>query len=58
MFIFGLIASVADREKVLARDIPRDCLQCLRTTPHRLIETRRNWRFQRQAGMKKRASWR
>jgi hypothetical protein len=56
MFIFGLIVSVADREKVLARDVPRDCLQCLRTTPHVLVEERRQlsifflpvWRWNRR----------
>ncbi len=41
MFIFGLIMGVADREKVLARDIPRNCLQCLRQTPHLVVEERR-----------------
>jgi len=56
MFIFGLIASVADREKVLARNLPRNCLQCLRQTPHVLVEERRQlsifflpvWRWNRR----------
>jgi len=41
MFIFGLIVGVADREKVLAEGIERGCLKCLRTTPHVLVEERR-----------------
>ena len=56
MFIFGLIASVADREKVLAKGIERGCLGCLRTTPHVLVEERRQlsifflpvWRWNRR----------
>jgi hypothetical protein len=56
MFIFGFIASISDREKVLARDLPRNCLQCLRQTPHLAVEERRQlsvffipvWRWNRQ----------
>jgi len=56
MFIFGLIASVADREKVLAEGIERGCLECLRTAPHVLVEERRQlsvfflplWRWNRR----------
>jgi hypothetical protein len=56
MFIFGLIVGVADREKVLAKGIERGCLECLRTTPHVLVEERRQlsvfflpvWRWNRR----------
>ena len=56
MSIFGLIVSVADRDKVLAEGIERGCLKCLRTTPHVLVEERRQlsifflpvWRWNRR----------
>ena len=56
MLILGFIASVADREKVLAKGIERGCLECLRTTPHVLVEERRQlsifflpvWRWNRR----------
>ncbi|MGB2754413.1 MAG: zinc ribbon domain-containing protein [Phycisphaerae bacterium] len=56
MFLFGLIVGVADREKVLAKGIERGCLECLRTTPHVLVEERRQlsifflpvWRWNRR----------
>ena len=56
MFLFGLIVGVADREKVLAQGIERGCLECLRTTPHVLVEERRQlsifflpvWRWNRR----------
>ena len=56
MFIFGLIMGVADREKVLAEGLARDCLQCLRRTPHLVVEERRQlsvfflpvWRWNRR----------
>jgi len=56
MFLFGLIVGVADREKVLAKGIECGCLECLRTTPHVLVEERRQlsvfflpvWRWNRR----------
>ena len=56
MFIFGLILSVTDRERVLAENLERACHQCVRTTPHRLVEIYRQlalffipvWRWNRR----------
>jgi hypothetical protein len=56
VFFFGLIVTVTDRRRVEASGIERACLECVDTTPHRLVEVYRQlaiffipvWRWDRR----------
>jgi len=56
MFVFGLIVSIADRERVLAEDVRRVCPACGQVVPNRLVKVYRQlalffilaWRWNRR----------